>query len=316
MKTPGLLFLSSLLLLSTIVGQERPKDSKRFDVETNLLVLDEKGEYVSGIKATDIKLFEADVEQPVTSLTELKGAVDISIVADNTGSVRTQLTDITSIGKLIITNLRPDDSAQLIRFVGRDTIETSQLWTNDRGSLITALDNMYIEGGQSAVLDALYLATEDIMKRREKFPDRRYAIVLLSDGEDRNSYYSEKQLFKLLENSHIQVFTITLTKNLPKDDWVPGRKTVGSVIKLVNRLAASTGGTSVILKEKSSNAELIDALRSMLLELRSQYVIRYTTGDIKSDNNVRKLSVTVADGPSGEKRKVHIKDKIVLVPPK
>ncbi len=207
---------------------------------------------------------------------------------------------------------------QLIRFVNSEKINTFQPWTNNRAALIEALNDMFVEGGQSAVLDALYLASEELIKRSEQTPNKRYALILISDGEDRESYYSEKDLLKLLKTSPAQIFTITLTKELPRNFWerAPNRKTVGSVVKFVNRLAAETGGTSFIFREKSTKDDLINALKALIIELRSQFVIKYTSTDVTKENNVRKLTATVSDGPNGEKRKAYIKDAIVLVPPK
>ena len=63
---------------------------------------------------------------------------------------------------------------------------------------------MFIEGGQTAVRDAVYLAAQRVTEyeRSNKIEDRkRRALVLVSDGEDRNSFYTEPQLFELLREA-------------------------------------------------------------------------------------------------------------------
>lgn len=307
-----------VLLVSVLPLPAQDSKSKTWTVRTNLMVLDDKNEFVPKLKSSDVKVFESGIEQKITSFAEIENAADISIVIDNSGSVRDQLNDIVNIGRIIVTNLRPDDSAQIIRFVGRDKIEIEEPWTNQRAGLFEALDNLFVEGGQSAVIDALYLASQDLLKRNEKSDGRRQAIILISDAEDRNSYYTGEDLLKLLENTRIQIFTITLTKDLPKGFWdmEPNRKTVGAVVKLVNKLAAKTGGTSFIFKKQSTKDDLLNSLKALMIELRSQYVVSYTSENVNKDNNVRKLTATVADGPNGEKRKAYIKDTIVIVPPK
>lgn len=315
-KALAVILFALLVFVLPLAAQDGK--SKTYTVRTNLMVLNDKNEFVTKLKSSDVRVFESGIEQKITSFVELETAADISIVIDNSGSVRTQLDDIVNIGRLIVANLMPDDNAQIIRFVGRDKIEIEEPWTNKQAGLFEALDNLFVEGGQSAVIDALYLASEDLIKRNEKSGARRQAIVLISDAEDRNSYYTEKELFKLLENTPVQIFTITLTKDLPKGFWdmEPGRKSVGTVIKLVNKLAANTGGTSFIFKKKSTKDDLVKALTALMIELRSQYVVSYTSENVNKDNNVRKLTATVADGPNGEKRSAYIKDTIVLVPPK
>lgn len=234
-----------LLLAASAFAQGDAKAPNSVSVRTNLLVLDEKGAYASGVKESDVKVFEGDVEQKLTSFAQLEPGVDISIVADNSGSVRPQMQTITSIGKILVANLRTNDNAQVIRFVGREHIEVNQPWTNQKSALISGLNDMYVEGGQSAVVDALYLASQDILSRYNKAPNRRYAIVLISDGEDRNSFHSQKDLMKLLAGTPIQIFTITLTRDLPKSSTLgANQRTVGSIVKFVNTLAAETGGTA------------------------------------------------------------------------
>lgn len=314
MKTlAAILFIVSILVLPLAAQDSK---SKTCTVRTNVMVLNEKDELVTKLKSSDVKVFESGIEQKITSFAEIGKAADISIVIDNTGSVRMQLDDIVNIGKIIVANLRPDDNAQIIRFVGRDHVEIEEPWTNQRAGLFEALDDLFVEGGQSAVIDALYLASQDLIKRNEKSDGRRQAIILISDAEDRDSYYTEDKLFKLLENTPIQIFTITLTKDLPKGFWdmEPNRKTVGSVVKLVNKLAAYTGGTSFIFKKQSTKNDLLNSLKALMIELRSQYVVSYTSENVNKDNNVRKLTATVVDGPNGEKRKAYIKDTIVMAP--
>src|SRR5262245_30812112 len=89
-------FAVTLVLVPAILGQGDKADSVK--VSTNLLVLDEKDQYVDNLKSSDIKIFEGGIEQPVTSFVALTGGADIIIVADNSGSVRQQLKDITDVG--------------------------------------------------------------------------------------------------------------------------------------------------------------------------------------------------------------------------
>ena len=316
MKPLTSVFILALALGLATVAHAQKKPGKSVDVVTNLLVVDEKGAYVSGVKQGDVRIYEGGVEQQLTSLVHVDEALDLAFVTDNTGSVRTQMEDVTKIGKILVANLRDNDSAQVIRFVGRDNVSIEQVWTNNRASLVEAFDDMFVEGGQSAVIDALYLASEDILKRYKQYPSRRYAVVLISDGEDRASYFEEKELYKLLAGTPVQIFSITLAKELPRSFWslTDNRKTAGWVVKFVNRLAAHSGGTSYVLREKSTKDDLTQALKALLTELRSQYLIKYTASDVTKENNVRKLAATVADGPNGEKRTAYIKSEVVLVP--
>jgi len=211
MKPLTSVFILALALGLATVAHAQKKPGKSVDVVTNLLVVDEKGAYVSGVKQGDVKIYEGGVEQQLTSLVRVDEALDLCIVADNTGSVHSQMDDVKKIGKSLVASLRDNDSAQVVRFVDRDNISIEQEWTNNKASLVTAFNDLFIQGGQSAVIDAMYLAALDMVKRYKRFHSRRYAVVLISDGEDRSSYYAEKELYKLLAGTPVQIFTLTLT---------------------------------------------------------------------------------------------------------
>src|SRR5438445_5255839 len=212
MKSQLTLCLSGTILLaafaSNVLAQNESKENKTFEVRTNLIVVDEKGRYIDGIKESEVKVFENGVEQKLTYFVPKDKPLNVSLVVDNTGSVRTQLDQVTSIAKIIIANLDGSDDATVIRFVGREHIEVEQLWTSKKPDLNSALDNLYVEAGQSAVIDALYLASQDILKRRQTANNRRYAMVWISDGEHRNGYYTPEDLPHPLANTAVHPFTI------------------------------------------------------------------------------------------------------------
>lgn len=70
------------------------------------------------------------------------------------------------------------------------------------------------------------------------------------------------------------------------------------------------------MREKSTVEDLNNALKALLTELRSQFVIKYTSDGVTKESNVRKLAVAIADGARGENRQAYIKDTVVMVPPK
>ena len=90
---------------------------------------------------------------------------------DNSGSLRLQLEKVIEASKIIVSTNRPDDETSIIRFVSRDKIEIVQDFTSNKTDLNDALDNLFIEGGQTAIIDAVYLAAEKV-NEYEKTRDR------------------------------------------------------------------------------------------------------------------------------------------------
>jgi VWFA-related protein len=149
-------------------------------------------------------------------------------------------------------------------------------------------------------LDAIYLAQQELLKREKENKSNRYAILLISDVEERNSYYSYDAVLKLFENSDAQIFILSYAENAPQEKK--------KAVSLGHKLALDTGGTIHNLASKHTKEDLIEVLKKLVFELRSNYVIGYTSTNSKHDGQSRKLTVEVGSGANGEKRNVLVRD--------
>ena len=302
--------LFALFLICIIGGlalsQEKSKENDKkneqtpIEIKANLLVMDTKNNYVNDIKREDLKIFEDGVEQKITYFAGKKPILNIGIVMDNSGSVRPILSELEMIGSTVVNNLRDNDEAFVVRFVDSEKIEVIQEWTSKKALLNEALANMFVEGGQSAVLDAIYLSANEILKKETQDKDKRYAILLVSDAEDRDSYYNFDKVAKLFKGTDLQVFLISYAEDAPQKKK--------SARKLSHLLTLETGGTTFTLNKKHTKEELIEVLKKFVYELRSNFVIGYSSTNMKRDGLPRKLSVEIADGAKGGKRQVIIRD--------
>ena len=77
---------------------------------------------------------------------------------------------------------------------------------------------------------------------------------------------------------------------------------------LSNFVALETGGTTYLLNKNRTKDEVVNTLKAIVNEMRSQYVIGYTSTNQKRDGMARKLSVQITDGANGEKRYAKIRD--------
>jgi Ca-activated chloride channel family protein len=215
--------------------------------------------------------------------------------------MRRQLDKVIEAGKVFVNANRPDDETMIVRFIGRDKIEIEQPFTSNKTDLIDALENLYIEGGQTAVIDAVYLTVENVDQyEREKRDDRkRRALILVTDGEDRNSYYTEKQLFELLRESDVQIYVIGFIDELSKEGGFISKSPQAKARSLLERMASETGGKAYF---PSSIAELPRLAQEISSEIRTQYSIGYIPTNDRRDGTFRSIRVTVADGPNNQKR--------------
>ncbi len=166
---------------------------------------------------------------------------------------------------------KPSDETLLIRFIDSDKIETVRDFTNDKAVLSTSLDALYIEGGQTAVIDAVYLTVQRISQyKNNNGVNHRRAIILITDGEDRSSYYKKDQLIDLLRKENIQVFVIGIVSILEDRGSLQASSPRDRATNLINSLTKETGGLALFPK---SPKELQNIANEFMLYLQTQYSV-------------------------------------------
>ena len=294
----------------TATPSPSPTPEEIIKIETELVnvtvrVVDPKtGRPINNLNVGDFTVMEDGVRQKIEFFDRSDVPTNYGIVVDNSGSMRPLLDKVVEAGKILINTNRPLDETMIVRFVGRDKIEIEQPFTPNKTDLLDSMDNLYIEGGQTAIIDALYLSVENIdqYNRANKDGDRkRRALILVSDGEDRNSYYNEKQLFELLRESEVQIYAIGFVDELSKDGGFISKSPRDKAKEFLERIASETGGRAYFPK---SGAELPGLAREISSELRTQYSIGYIPSNDKQDGTYRNIKVQVPEGPGGVKRAV------------
>ncbi len=271
-------------------------------VNLNIRVIDRNSRPVNDVKQGDFKIYEDGVLQQIDYFSRSEVPTNYALVIDNSGSLRPQLEKVIEAGKILVNTNGPLDETAIIRFVGREKISIEQPFTTNKADLIDSLDNLYIEGGQTAIIDAVYLAVENVeeYEKSQSAADRkRRAIVLVTDGEDRDSYYNEKQLFELLRESEAQIYVVGFVGDLSKEGGFIGKSPQGKAKAFLERMATETGGKAYF---PSGPSELPAVAKDIASELRTQFSIGYVPSNDKKDGTYRNIKVVVEDGPNKQKR--------------
>ncbi len=271
-------------------------------VNLNVRVVDRNNHSITNLNQNDFKVYEDSVLQPIEFFSKSEVPTNYTLVIDNSGSLRFQLEKVIDAGKTIINTNRPDDETSIIRFVSSDKIEVEQDFTPKKEDLFDALDNLYIEGGQTAIIDAVYLAAEkvtDYEKSNNANDRKRRALILVTDGEDRDSYYKEAQLYDLLRETDVQIYVIGFINELGKEGGFISKSPQGKAKAFLERLATETGGKVYFPNNLS---ELNGIATDIASELRTQYSIGYLPSDEALAKDYRNIKVVVADGPKNDKR--------------
>ncbi|HEV7843272.1 MAG TPA: VWA domain-containing protein, partial [Pyrinomonadaceae bacterium] len=206
---------------------------------------------------------------------------------------------IIEAGKGVVAGNKPGDETFIMNFTDSDHIRMGQGFTSNKYALEEALDDIYVEGGLTAVIDTSDQAVTYLKKNQkseEAAHPRRHAMVLISDGEDRGSRARNADaLLNRLRGEDVQFFIIGLSKlsNL--------QSSRDKVMHFLTRIAEATGGRAFFPKSTSELPGIVDEIAR---DLRTQYILGYASSNAATDGSYRKVQVIVLDSPTRKKLNV------------
>lgn len=263
-------------------------------------VVDKKGLYVDDARPEDFRVREDGAEQKIEFFAKAEAPVSYGIVVDNSGSMRKALDIVGRAGVSIVGANRAGDETFVVRFVGIDKIQTLADFTSNREDLADALGEMYAEGGETALFDALYAAVERVAEHRKGEPQRERAVVLVTDGEDRRSVRKREELIGLLSGAGVRVFAIGFVHELDNEASFINRNPRQRAVAQLDAFAEASGGRAFYPK---TGQELQQALAEINRGMRGHYVLGYKPTNAARDGRFRKLKIDMADAPGRADRK-------------
>lgn len=267
-------------------------------VGLSMIVTDKDGKGVNTIQKDQIRVSEDGNEQTVLGIEADERPVDYVIALDSSGSLHKLFDSAVEAAKLFIVNRRPQDQIALVRFVSSDSIEKVLEFSADNTLLLKEIDASYLSGGQSAVVDALYLSAQYVDEYNKSNEGRRKIVVVITDGEDRSSWYTQEKLTKLLRESGVQVFILGLVVELNKQASPIRQSPREKAEKLLNDVAEESGGRVFYPANKE---QLVDAAAQIVFDVRAQFRIRYQSTQA-TKKGFRKVDVKYVAAQGDEKR--------------
>ncbi len=247
---------------------ERRVPSIRLDIKMVMIptnVTDQHDQPILNLHKEDFRLFEDSTEQKIESFAIDQDPVSLGIVFDASGSMRNKIDkSFKAVEQFLKTSL-PGDEFFLVQFA--DVARVLIPFTSDT-DVITGNLGLIRPQGWTAMFDAIYLAVNQM--RHAKNP--RKALLILSDGDDNNSRYSDREVMNLLREADVRLFAIGLF-----DD-----------AHFLKKAAAETGGAVVAVHNLN---DLSDAVDKLSTEVRSQYVLGYYPAQAPNDGKFHQVKV-------------------------
>lgn len=270
-------------------------------VTLNVRVIDRANRPLNNVRQTDLHVYEDGVPQTIEFFSKQEVPVSYGLAVDTSLSLRNQIQSVIDASKIIINSNKPGDETFIERFISSDKINVERDFTANKDELLDAVDNLYLEGGQTAVLDGVYLAAEHVAehKKGDDSDRRRRALIVITDGEDRHSYYTEPQLMQRLREEDVQIYVIGFVNELEQDSGFIKKSPREKAVKLLEQLAKETGGRAFF---PNSLSELPQIAQDITRDLRTQYLIGYNPTNKARDGSYRAIRVTVDSTASDDRR--------------
>ena len=244
-------------------------------------VLDSLGRYMISLEKENFRIFEDKVEQEITQFSDEDAPLSMGIVFDTSGSMGWKLAKSREAVAQVMRTANPEDEFFVVQF--NDRPELTMPFTADTAEIQNKL--IFTQSkGRTALLDGVYLAMNQMKKARNP----RKAILIISDGGDNSSRYTETEVKKNVREADVQIFALGIFEPLA------GRGRTSEELggpALLGELANETGGRHF---EVGNLAELPDVAEKIALALRKQYVLGYTPKNGERDGKYRRVQVRLA----------------------
>ncbi|MDE3188623.1 MAG: VWA domain-containing protein [Acidobacteriota bacterium] len=272
-------------LTGTAALKARPGSLIRMNVDMVLIpvtVTDPMNRLVTGLEEEDFQIFENNSKQKIRSFASEDAPVSIGIIFDLSGSMTSKLLRAKASIVQFIKTANPEDEFFVIGF--NDRPELIEDFTSSVEDIQARLATVH-SGHRTALLDAIYFG----MKKMQQARHQRRALLVVSDGGDNRSRYTEGEVRSQVRESNVEIYAIGIF-----DPYAPTpEERTGP--QLLDEVSTETGGRLFRVDDLS---EMSDIAEKISTELRNQYVIGYTPKDLTRDGKWRKVKVKLSP-PSG-----------------
>jgi Ca-activated chloride channel family protein len=259
---------------------DRPADIR---VDTTLVLIpvavtDPMSRFVTGLDKENFKLWEDKVEQEITQFSSEDAPLSVGIVFDTSGSMGAKLQKSRQAVAQFMKTANPQDEFFLVQF--NDRPELVQGFTKETEEIQNRLTFTQARG-RTALLDGVYLA----MSQMKKAHNPRKAILIISDGGDNSSRYTETEVKNAVREADVQIYAIGIFEPIAsrgrtaEEMGGPG---------LLSEISEQTGGRHFAV---DNLAELPDVAAKIGIELRNEYVLGYSPKNATRDGKYRRVQV-------------------------
>ncbi len=274
------ILLATSFLISNLNAQT--DDDEIISVDSSIVVLnatitDASGKAVGGLGQKYFHVFEDGKEQTIVSFQAEETPFAAIILLDTSGSMEERVSLARSAAIQFLDGLRIDDAAAIYNFDSK--VRKVQDFSNSRDIREQVFDLK--ADGMTVLHDAVFQAAEMLAKR----PEKRRAIIVLSDGADTMSGKSADKALQAASLAGATIYTVDMS---PRNSSARDRMQNQGVLK---NFAEKTGGRFITTP---GGVAMREAFRQIVEELGAQYTITFQPFNLKKDGKWRALELRVS----------------------
>ena len=265
----------------SIRAEAVPKSNIRVDSTLVLIpvtVTDPMNRFVTGLEKENFKIFEDRKEQDLSQFSSEDAPLSVGVVFDCSGSMGSKLDKSRQAVAQFFKTANPEDEFFLVQFHAAAALV--QPFTTSLEEIQNRLTFTQSKG-RTALLDAIYLSLHEMKKARNP----RKALLVISDGGDNDSRYTEGEIRNLVKEADTQIYAIGIYEP------IGARSRTAEELAgpgLLTDIAEQTGGRQYAVENLN---ELPDIAAKIGVELRNQYILGYSPRNREHDGKYRRVQV-------------------------
>lgn len=278
------LLILSFLVLSLLVftsTQAQETDDDALKIESSLVVLnatitDDRGKPALGLDRNLFTVLEDGVEQEIDFFEAQKTPFAAVILLDTSGSMEQRISLARSAAISFLDGIRSNDLVSIYSFDSE--VNLIQDFSNSRDLHHRVFDLK--ADGWTALNDAVLRAATDLAAR----PEKRKAIIVLSDGADTRSRASANKALEAAIAAQAVIYTVDMSSiNLNGSQRLQN-------IGVLKKFSEKTGGLFI---PTPGGIAMREAFQNIVEELGIQYTLGYQPRNVKKDGKWRRLELRV-----------------------
>ncbi len=238
-------------------------------------ITDPMNRLVTGLEKDNFLLTDNGQLQQIRHFSSEDAPISLGVIFDISGSMADKIDKSRQAVVEFFRTANPQDEFFLITFSEKPEVLV------DFTSSVEDIQNKLVYAipkGRTALLDAIYLG----MDRMRKAHYERKALLIISDGGDNHSRYTEGEIKSMVREADVQIYGIGLFDYMAKS---PEEKEGPA---LLDEVTEATGGRTFVI---TSPNDLADVATKIGIELRNQYVLGYRPTNPAHDGKWRKIKV-------------------------